>query len=86
MKKPFSINNIEYKDDLIILESYTYERETFYVDRDKFSIHTSLPMTEENIVQDGEVKSHIISCLNKYRESKEDEVFKVTNLIKKLTW
>jgi len=83
MKKPFSINNIEYKDDVIILQSYTYDRKTFYVDIDNFTIHTSLPMTEDNTVDD-ELRLYVINGVRELYSKKESELNRISSIIAKL--
>jgi hypothetical protein len=85
MKKPFSINNIEIKDDVIILQSYTYDRKTFYVDRENFSIHTSMPITEDNIANE-EICLYIINGIRELYSKKESELNRISSIISKLTF
>lgn len=83
-KKPLTINNVEIKKDVIILESYTHDRKTFFVNRENFQVHTSLPMTDDNTVC-GETMQEILSSMKDYFTQKETELNRIGTVIIKLS-
>lgn len=80
MKRPYSINNVEVNDDVIILQSYTYDRKTFYVNKETFKIHNSIPMTNDNEV-DEENRLHIIDAMTTHYTQKKLDADTILNLI-----
>lgn len=76
----FTINSIDVIRDseTIILESYTGERLKFYMDNNSYALHTSYPITEENILTDMPTVAWIYEQVNNYLEKQQTEVQFIT--------
>lgn len=84
MGKPFAVNNIEFNSNAIELQSFIYDRKTFYVNPDTYKIHTGLPMNSDNVLNDQETKRELFDQLEKYKQKKEKEVSDVIHLMNKI--
>ena len=85
-KRPFSIQNIDFLyGGVIVLESYTHQRQKVYIDKNKNTLHFEYPTNTLNEIDDEFTKSHIFECVERYKQQKEREVEEVVNLIYNLS-
>lgn len=85
-KRPFSINNIDVIRDggTIVLESYLYQRDKFYVDKNDFTIHTDYPTSKDNLLLDKSTAAWIRECISKYILNKMQEINRIVTIAGKI--
>jgi len=72
----FNLNNVDIIRDggTLVLESYTGDRLKYYLDKDNYTIHTSYPTSDNNIITDESTIYWVIKSYYDYILKLENEV------------
>lgn len=72
----FSLNNVDMIRDggTLVLESYTGDRLKYYLDKVNYTIHTSYPTSDDNIVTDESIIYWVIKSYYDYILKLENEL------------
>jgi len=72
----FNLNNVDMIRDggTLVLESYTGDRLKYYLDKDNYTIHTSYPTSDNNIITDESTIYWVIKSYYDYILKLENEV------------
>lgn len=75
-KRPFHLHNVDVIRDggTLVLESYTGDRQKYFLDKDDYTIHTSYPTSDNNIVIDESTIYWVIKSYYDYILRSEEEV------------
>jgi hypothetical protein len=79
------IHNIDVIRDggTIILESFLGHRPKFYLHKDNFTLHSSYPVSDDNLITDKPTKVYIMDCVNSLLERKKDEIKRIQSIVDK---
>jgi len=79
------IHNVDTMRDggTIILESYMNHRPKFYLHKDNFTLHSSYPVSDDNLITDKPTKVYIMDCVNNLMERKKDEIKRIQLIVDK---
>ena len=75
-KRPFYIHNVDVIRDggTLVLESYTTDRQKYYLHKDNYTIHSNYPTLDSNMVTDESTIFWIIKSYHNYITGLENEV------------
>lgn len=79
-RKLFSIQNIDFREDYIVLESYLQDRKKYYVSN-TLTIHTDIPVTKNNEVSLLCEHFWVIKSISEFITQEEDRVGVYKNLL-----
>lgn len=82
-RKLFSIQNIDFKEDYIVLESYLQDRKKYYVSN-TLTIHTDTPVGKNNEVTLLCEHFWVIKSISEYISQEENRVGVYKNLLSNL--
>ena len=83
-RKLFSIQNIDFREDYIVLESYLQERKKYYVSNTSLTIHTDVPVSKNNEVTLLCEHFWVIKSISGYITQEENMVGVYKNLLSDL--
>ena len=85
-KRLHGIHNVDTIRDggTILLESYLNDRPKFYLHKDKFTLHSGYPTTDENIITDTPTKVYVIDCVETYLKRTKEHVLRIEKIVQKV--
>ena len=83
-RKLFSIQNIDFREDYIILESYLQDRKKYYVSNTTLTIHTDIPLGKNNEVKLLCEHFWVMKSISEFISQEENRVGGYKNLLSDL--
>ena len=85
-KRLHGIHNVDTIRDggTILLESYLNDRPKFYLHKNKLTLHSGYPTTDENIITDKPTKVYIMDCMENYLKRTKEHVLRIEKIVQKV--